>query len=339
MSTANEKAAACETPLGESHHIGDPDPSRCGWLAVPDFVRLAWASEQARDVWAARLKRLIVAWAEIERLSTSNDLRNCALVRGTAEPEVPPGGGFAVQPLDAATDHPDCSTRLPLHYFVGKLSCAPLFHAAWLDADWFRIGELLGYPICCRRAFLNRCVSNRSIDPTWAMVTDNELLPDRALMTEVRTSYIVNTLVRPIGIRAVPHLPCSAACQASIEFGQKFLDLGIRLGFSDEIAWLKQILSLPMEWSALHGIAEIRTPLFKVLTRTDFTAVKLVIRRVHKKDYPGEAPCGHAFPFRAPQGAVVAGSATFQRGIAEPVGGSTVHGCHGTGPRQENSEL
>ena len=30
-----------------------------------------------------------------------------------------------------------------------------------------------------------------------------------------------------------------------------------------------EILSWPVEWSVLHGIAEIKTPIFRVISRSD----------------------------------------------------------------------
>lgn len=58
-----------------------------------------------------------------------------------------------------------------------------------------------------------------------------------------------------------------------------------------------------MEWSALHGIAEIRTPIAKAVTRTDATAQKRVVCR-RGRGYPAEGARGVVFPFR---GAVAPG--------------------------------
>ena len=41
--------------------------------------------------------------------------------------------------------------------------------------------------------------------------------------------------------------------------------------------WLTEILSWPVQWSALHGIAETRTPVFKISSDTDATADKLTL--------------------------------------------------------------
>ena len=61
--------------------------------------------------------------------------------------------------------------------------------------------------------------------------------------------------------------------------------------------WLEEILSWPASWSALHGIAEVKTPVLKASTRTDATAHEFIVRR-HGPRLPAEAVAGLGFPFR-----------------------------------------
>src|SRR5205823_7018959 len=50
-------------------------------FVLPDFLRLAWVSDPARDVWSVRFQQVMHAWAELEWLSVAAGIRNCALVR------------------------------------------------------------------------------------------------------------------------------------------------------------------------------------------------------------------------------------------------------------------
>src|SRR5258708_28522091 len=50
-------------------------------FVLPDFLRLAWVSEPAREVWSVRFQQVVRAWAELEWLSVASGIRNCALVR------------------------------------------------------------------------------------------------------------------------------------------------------------------------------------------------------------------------------------------------------------------
>ena len=45
---------------------------------------------------------------------------------------------------------------------------------------------------------------------------------------------------------------------------------------------LYEILDWQLEWSALHGIAEIKNSLFKISTRTDATPSRYSIKVVEK---------------------------------------------------------
>ncbi len=81
---------------------------------------------------------------------------------------------------------------------------------------------------------------------------------------------------------------------------------------------MREILSWPAEWSALHGIAEIKTPVLKVSTRTDATAKKYVVRRQGEK-YPAEGARGLGFPYSQPRQPLVTLSPGFRRGLDNPV--------------------
>ena len=73
----------------------------------------------------------------------------------------------------------------------------------------------------------------------------------------------LNFLLRPMSLSAVPHIPCSFKCMESISQGIKFMNIGRKYGFSEEMDWLKEILSWPMEWSYSNGIEKVKTPFFR----------------------------------------------------------------------------
>ena len=96
--------------------------------------------------------------------------------------------------------------------------------------------------------------------------------------------FQANILWRWMGPRAVPHLPCSFDCRASVEFANTADGPWPRARITARRwTWLEEILSWPVSWSALHGIAEVKTPVLKASTRTDATGA-----RVHR------APSGSA---------------------------------------------
>jgi 2-polyprenyl-3-methyl-5-hydroxy-6-metoxy-1,4-benzoquinol methylase len=127
--------------------------------------------------------------------------------------------------------------------------------------------------------------------------------------------------LRWLGVRAVFHLPCSYDCEASDRLARHHLDLARDLGFGEEAEWLRQMLGWPAEWSALHGIAEIRTPVVKIVTRTDATPSKYVVRYhgLGSDGMPEEAAAGLVFPFRSRSLPLVTASRGFSLGLANPI--------------------
>jgi hypothetical protein len=127
-----------------------------------------------------------------------------------------------------------------------------------------------------------------------------------------------NIFCRWVGVRAVSHLPCRCDCQETVDVARKLLALGRGIGFVEEMDWLVTILRWPVEWSALHGIAEIKTPVVKIITRTDATARKYVVRRAGDL-YPDEGGHGLTFPYRSRRIPLLTQSPAFRRGLDNPI--------------------
>jgi hypothetical protein len=121
-----------------------------------------------------------------------------------------------------------------------------------------------------------------------------------------------------MGVRAVPHLPCRLDCAATADLGRRLVEVGRQVGFAEEMDWLTEILSWSVEWSALHGIAQVKTPVLKVSTRTDATTRRYVVRRPGST-HPAEGVRGLAFPFEVPVRLRLTGSRGFRKGLENAV--------------------
>jgi hypothetical protein len=75
--------------------------------------------------------------------------------------------------------------------------------------------------------------------------------------------------------------------------------LGREAGMTEELDWLTKMLDWPAEWSALHGIAELKTGIFKLAYQTDFTHQKRTIR-YHGVALADDAARGLSFAYRKP---------------------------------------
>jgi hypothetical protein len=197
---------------------------------------------------------------------------------------------------------------------VGSQEGVQRFNRAWEARDDEAIGKLLGYPSCCRQFFREVWTKQRCTDTTWQMAVNSVKGENVATLINLSGRPEANVLWRLMGIRAVPHLPCRFDCPEAIELGHRLLQLGAEAGYRSEVDLLREVLAWSVEWSALHGIAEIKTPILKVSTRTDATAKRYVVRWEGTR-HPLESVSGLDFPYRAPARALITGSSTFRRGI------------------------
>lgn len=208
-----------------------------------------WSSDAARRAWESPLARAAAAWRELELISVPA-VRPSALVDVEAA-DLPTAvadairAGLRATPIAAAAG--------------GGLRVA--FHAPGLETEWAaawgydaRVGELLGFPACCRAHF----------ERAWAAGRRDTVL------TQERPDGPpeANTWLRQLGVRLVPHLPCSSDCPASAELGGQIAAAGRAAGLGEEVDALLTVLRLPVRYSAASGVAIAETPLFRFMTGT-----------------------------------------------------------------------
>jgi 2-polyprenyl-3-methyl-5-hydroxy-6-metoxy-1,4-benzoquinol methylase len=127
-----------------------------------------------------------------------------------------------------------------------------------------------------------------------------------------------NILLRWLGVRAVFHLPCRFDCEATQQLADNLANVARNAGFDEELAWLSEMLRWPVEWSALHGIAEIKTPVVKISTRTDATPQKYTVRYLGDR-YPEIGVQGLTFPYKQPAKRKVSDSQQYKAGLENPI--------------------
>jgi len=260
---------------------------------LPDVVRHSWSSLMAEEVWSFRFKRAAFAFRRAEIQSVRELLRPCALVYVRTS-EVAAlmqrvAKGLEVTPL-AGTD--DGQIRV----VVSRSSaCAQRFAEAWYGNDHSVVGRMLGYPECCIGRFVELWCNREQIDTIWemAVATNGASLEGRTI--DLQQNRITNPMLRLLGPRYCPHLPCSFTCPDSIASGSQFRELLRLLGFVDEVGSIDEALSWPCEWSGLHGIAEVRFPVGRLVMRTDPTAEEFKVR-LASDVLPDLASRGLTFP-------------------------------------------
>lgn len=279
-------------------------------MSVPEFVRTAWTSSAARAVWEPRFAHVSNAWRQIEIESVKQRMRPCALTLIPAwrifELAASLAPGFEVLTLQtlAATDtgYQAFETRtwkpgakLNLRVAVGRRADVQALRDAFADRDDAAVGGLLGYPRCCIE-FFGRVWGGGTRDTTWAAALATASARHDGGTIELPAAVGANLLLRWFGVRPVPHLACAFDCRSTEHAAESFRELGRSAGLENEVEWLRELLSWPMEWSALHGIAEVRIPVAKIVTSTDPTDVKRVVR-IQGTSFPLDGARGLAFPY------------------------------------------
>lgn len=298
---------------------------------LPNFTRISWVSDTARSSWEPKLRRVAEIWLDIQWLAILSGLRRCsfALVPPRyfatrsekwseldldALPvgmELSASSNFITNPIN------EKANGFALQVVVGRKQDVEEFKT-FLDADDQQtMGARLGLPSCCVRSDQER-QRQGFLDTIWNMSVASVPSYSGDFEIEVAGPNETNIFWQPVGICAVPHLPCRVDCASTIQLGKDLIDIGKSAGYVDEMNWLSEILSWPVEWSALHGIAEVKTPVLKISTRTDATARKYTVRR-KGVSYPQEGGQGLKFPYRMLHVPYLTASRGFQRGLDNPV--------------------
>jgi hypothetical protein len=312
-------------------------------FVLPRFSRHAWTSEEARDEWEPRMGKIRAALQDLTLESVSQGMRACGLIRADhgeldAVLRRCADNGIAVTTIEREAS-PKNTASVTANYALEELVSGPLpvgtaiavvsrsatienMNALLDRGAAAPVAALLGYPDCCAR-FLRELVGQRRLDATWSVAQSSGQGATDPSNISICAEPETNVLWAPLGIMAVPHIPCSFGCAASRQVGLEITNLARAMGYEAEIAWMQEILCWPVQWSALHGIAETKTPVLKMVARTDATAGK------HTLDWQGagrpeSAAPGLSFPHQPPRRLKISESRSFARGLAN-TDGSTSH--------------
>ncbi len=266
-----------------------------------DFSRICWTSAQIETVWTDRMELIKAALKAVEIHSVLDGQRQAALVdvNSTAFPELfvqCAQAGFLAVPLEMDAVY-DSKTQTPeiseLKVLITEDDLVEPFKQAYLANDHQLLGKMLSYPNCCV-AFYGRNPDYQSLIWPHALLNGEEQAERKM---KINGTDQLNPMLRNIGIQMVSHWSCSGSCEASLARAEINAKMMHQLGYSKELSWLEKILSWPVEWSALHGIAEIRLPIAKIATNTDATPHLYTVSRAGT-EVPEKAASGTRFPFQ-----------------------------------------
>jgi hypothetical protein len=253
--------------------------------AGPEFVEQQWVSDAVRDLWTPRINAIKALWRELEWRSVATKFRSCGIT--TASPSqlaqlselVAPAGLTAVPLVEIPKTDAYQSQLRPLEKgqpgmflcVVAEPRTAAKFVEYWKTNTHTEIGRLLGYPLCCIAFFQRIWGQLAFLDTTWPMARNTQGAELIGQTLVVHGPWQANLLLRWLGVRSVPHLPCSFNCDETVRFANRYLEVTAPDEFPDARRFLEEMLSWPIEWTASQGVAEIHLPVMTIRASTDWT--------------------------------------------------------------------
>ena len=238
---------------------------------LPPMTRTVWASAEARKEWEPRIWRASSAWNRVERLRVPHGLRIAAqqwisihdyleFIPWAINNQVT----FKVRRWTGAagafqhTSYPEGKDQVVVAF--GRC------HHDLLDKP----EELFGYPPCCVANFEKSFPAD--VDPVlgWAGGA-LPFLVDGAMRRSFTPKYPwTSPLLRYLGVRSVPHIPCRHDCAASHKQAVQYLDLMDQTTGEGNAEDVQAILELPVTWDRYRGVVIITTPHFRVVATSSY---------------------------------------------------------------------
>jgi uncharacterized protein len=253
-------------------------------------ARITWVGDAAREKWQDRLERLSVAIEEMTVHAARNSGERCAVrLTPTASFDrllalaAQHGLSTAILPADAL---PGGICTKPSEgaqgvFLAGQPAAVANAQAAWSRRDLPAFHALIDLPACC--------LSRQYVD----------MFPSNGEAVFLPESILAHPLLAPIGISVLPVEPCRLDCPSASDAARRWLELADAQGYATESRWLRECLSWAVSWSELHGVTEVKTPLFKMCFQTGSASRGRLIQRLGASAVEGSAP-GLSFPYAAP---------------------------------------
>jgi hypothetical protein len=288
---------------------------------LPDFLRLAWASDAAREVWKPRFEAIRNVWPRVAVARVAGRDSLCVLLTLPSRMIFPLQAearrrglqalalgirGVAVPGYAKDASFPQPGKPFLYDVSIGTRETCSAMQGLWERQDYAAAHRFAGYPQCCVQV-LAEDIAARRLD-----------FVGRYAGGSRNVKFAADSLVDPLWtwLRIGPPAcaPCSLTCEAAWAQRHASITAAADSGYAVEMDWLQEVFSWPAEWSALHGIAELKTPILKAAWTTDVTYEKVALAYLGKV-YPREGATGLRFPYQPPRRATLTASKAFQRGL------------------------
>lgn len=276
--------------------------TRAGGDGAAAAVRLMWTSDRAREAWKPRLSRVASALRDGLWETVARGERPCATawLSAAETAALSPAlsrRGLKVVPVRARVGGlSDGSRGVLLWVAIGSPPNAGAFLRAWKAGRRDEVRRLLGVPDCCRRALDEAPPERGPGGPVWEMAQGSAPGSEERSL-DVSGPPLLNPMWRPLGISPLPYRPCRFDCAPSADAAERLAAVAARQGRAREMEWARSLLGWPAEWSALHGLSELRTPILKLCAPSGWTADAHAVRYLGA-GYPAEGARSPRFPYQ-----------------------------------------
>ncbi len=103
----------------------------------------------------------------------------------------------------------------------------------------------------------------------------------------------------PEGYLEAQHAPLAPLGISALQTSEQWLKIAENHGYTQEVSWLRECASWSTSWSILHGILEIKTPVFKMCIQANAEADAQEIQHIGVSKVAGSTT-GLSFPYAAP---------------------------------------
>ncbi|NTU73542.1 radical SAM protein, partial [Candidatus Roizmanbacteria bacterium] len=278
--------------VDEKHHF-----------VMPKFVRHAFVGKEQKEIWEPRMAAIRSALGCVGVLAVAKERVPVSVVRVAPSDVLRIHNLAASHNLHAHLLSPETHARVErlvigreknIIAYLHALDIAVSGTAKGFDA-FDTIADLRGIPECCQSS-CKELPDYGLFEPVWRRDL-NKYPSDLFYLT---CSPMLNPLLHHIGYDLLGYQPRAISCEKSKSRVEKYLDLGRESGFSQEIDWLEEMLDWPMEWSSLHGIAEVKTGVFRIAYATKYTSDRVTIH-YHGRTLSPYAARGVSFAYRDPE--------------------------------------
>lgn len=249
-------------------------------IDIAPCARMQYPNAASRAEWGPRIQAASRVYYELEEATIIAGMRKCTTrhvspERMDEELRRLADRGLMFLPLQRvgsysgfAHYHPPVISGQPWSWY-GPVAARPedaaTFARATASGDHDTIGDLLGYPKCCRE-FFNTVWRAGYVDPVWQQAEKYRTGKYTAAIPDQRAARLTQTL-RYIGVRLAPHLPCSYDCADSHRMADEWEALGRKID-PDGMDALLRLLAVPHTWDCLKGVAIITSPHFRIVTNS-----------------------------------------------------------------------